>query len=100
VFLYFLTDLFRILLCCFSLVDYGGWLHSFFHASGGFICVFWCKIWQSSDSQKSLITGMEEVEEVLGRNRLEDVSWLCSLSESELVSIWSKLPTQLFLFCI
>lgn len=43
---------------------------------------------------------MEEVEEVLGRNRLEDVSWLCSLSESELVSIWSKLPTQLFLFCI
>jgi len=38
----------------------------------------------SFDSQKSLITGMEEVEEVLGRNRLEDVSWLCSLSESEL----------------
>ncbi|GMY38112.1 hypothetical protein FCV25MIE_33356 [Fagus crenata] len=27
---------------------------------------------------------MDEVEEILGRNRLEDVSWLCSLSTSEL----------------
>jgi hypothetical protein len=35
------------------------------------------------------------MEPSLGQNRLEDVSWLCSLSESELVSIFS-IKTSLF----
>lgn len=30
---------------------------------------------------------MDELEEVLGNNSLEDLSWLCSLSEAELVSV-------------
>lgn len=30
---------------------------------------------------------MEKEEDILGRNRVEDVSWLCCLSESELVSV-------------
>lgn len=29
---------------------------------------------------------MEEAKEILENNRIEDISWLCSLSESELVS--------------
>ena len=29
---------------------------------------------------------MEEANEILKNNRIEDISWLCSLSESELVS--------------
>lgn len=35
---------------------------------------------------------MEEAKEILKDNRIEDISWLCSLSESELVSsIWNFL---------
>ncbi|XP_035545367.1 uncharacterized protein LOC109004735 isoform X2 [Juglans regia] len=33
---------------------------------------------------KSSDTFMDEVKDILGGNRLEDVTWLCSLSESEL----------------
>ncbi|KAG2685137.1 hypothetical protein I3760_10G110500 [Carya illinoinensis] len=34
--------------------------------------------------QKSSDTCMDGVEDILGANRIEDVTWLCSLSESEL----------------
>ncbi|KAG7960127.1 hypothetical protein I3843_10G106800 [Carya illinoinensis] len=41
-------------------------------------------IWQNFNIQKSSDTCMDGVEDILGANRLEDVTWLCSLSESEL----------------
>lgn len=34
--------------------------------------------------ENTSISAMDEVQEILGNNSLEDVTWLCSLSESEL----------------
>ena len=36
--------------------------------------------------ENNSISAVDEVQEILGNNSLEDVTWLCSLSESELVS--------------